>query len=827
LLHFSLILNGVKVSENKTMRLSTLLGAVFTASTILSVATPSKGETSNPTVNSDNSLVSPVEQTDHQKTVDSARGELSKDSLILSQDPSQTEEFAPISLPVFHPSSLDSLESSNHLFVNSANDLLVRADLSAVGASLGDISESSPQKGIEPVAENETISATQLLAQEASPQSTPASEPAENESTTPAPETPAPETPAPETPAPETPQAEPFSPGGTQQPGQPQPTPTNPRQINPTSPTPVSPANQPDVLVAEVAVSGVSGELEDEIYRVISLRPGRTTTRSQLQEDINAIFATGYFSKVRAEPEDTPLGVRVTFVVEANPVLTRVEVTGNSVLPQSEISAAFENQYGKIINFRDLQQGIQRLNNWYQQNGYILAQVIDAPEVSPDGLVTLEVAEGTIENVEIRFLNKDGEAVDENGEPITGRTKEYIITRELGLEPGGVFNRSQVERDLQRVFGLGIFEDVQLSLNPGTDPRKVVVVVNVIEKNTGSIAAGAGVSSASGLFGTVSYQEQNMFGRNQKLGAEVQIGERALLYDISFTDPWIAGTQNLSYTVNAFRRRSISLIFDGGENEVTLENGDRPRLLRLGGGVSFFRPLARNWRGSLGLQYQRVSVRDGDGDVTPRDELGNLLSFNEDGQDDLITFDLGAVYDGRNSAQQPTQGSVLRLSTEQSIPVGSGSIFLNRLRGSFSHYVPVNLIRFSEGPQTFAVNFQAGTVIGDLPPYEAFSLGGSSTVRGYGEGELGTGRSYVQATAEYRFPVYSLVGGALFFDVGSDLGTGGEVDGDPAGVRGKPGEGFGYGLGIRVQSPLGAIRVDYGFNDEGDSRFHFGIGEKF
>jgi len=67
----------------------------------------------------------------------------------------------------------------------------------------------------------------------------------------------------------------------------------------------------------------------------------------------------------------------------------------------------------------------------------------------------------------------------------------------------------------------------------------------------------------------------------------------------------------------------------------------------------------------------------------------------------------------------------------------------------------------------------------------------------------------------------------LFFDVGSDLGTGSEVEGDPAGVRGKPGNGFGYGLGIRVQSPLGAIRVDYGLNDEGDGRFHFGIGEKF
>jgi outer membrane protein insertion porin family len=797
-------LSGVKVSEIKTMRLSALLGAVLTASAI--VSPPSQAETSNKTVNPENSSVNQDAGASQAGTLASALPEL-------AEEDRQSEEFLPLFVPSFDPARLGLPEfAEEDRPVDGANNL--SADLSADLSAIAQLSENPQITGeLEELTElnqwqtaltsetNQSTTNSQWLAQESSPQTSPAREQPDNQPTNEAEETPVPEEPSPSR------QLE-------------------PRQPNRSSPT-LSPAGEPDVLVAEVAVSGVEGELEDEIYRVISLRPGRTTTRAQLQEDIEAIFATGYFSKVRAEPEDTPLGVRVTFVVEANPVLQSIELVGNTVLPESEIAAAFQDQYGEIINFRELNAGIQRLNAWYQDNRYILAQVIDAPEVNPDGLVTLEVVEGTIERIEIQFLNKDGEAVDEDGEPIQGRTKEYIITRELSLEPGGVFNRSLVERDLQRVFGLGIFEDVQLSLNPGTDPRKVVVVVNAIEKNTGSIAAGAGVSSASGLFGTVSYQEQNMFGRNQKLGAELQIGQRTLLYDVSFTDPWIAGTERLSYTMNAFRRRSISLIFDGGDNEVELANGDRPRVLRLGGGVTFFRPLSRQWRGSLGLQYQRVSIRDSDGDITPTDELGNQLSFNEDGEDDLFTLELGTVYDGRNNRQQPTNGSVLRLSTEQSIPVGKGNIFLNRLRGSFSHYVPVNLIRFSEGPQTFAVNFQAGTAIGDLPPYEAFSLGGSSTVRGYGEGELGTGRSFLQASAEYRFPVYSLIGGALFFDVGTDLGTSTDVDGDPAGVRGKPGNGFGYGLGIRVQSPLGAIRVDYGLNDEGDTRFHFGIGEKF
>ncbi len=631
-------------------------------------------------------------------------------------------------------------------------------------------------------------------------------------------------------------------------------TPTNQENATPDQPsqptqpsTPETPSTQTApaaeearVLVAEVVVTGAEGALENEVFRVITTRPGQATTRTQLQADVNAVFATGLFSSVDVIPEDTPLGVRVTFAVQANPVLREVVVNtepagvGTRVLPQEVVDEIFSEQYGQILNLRDLQNGVQQLNEWYKENGYDLAQVIDAQQVTEDGRVVLVVAEGVIEDIRVRFLNEEGEATDEEGQPIDGRTRDFIITREVQLNPGDVFNRQTAERDLRRVFGLGIFEDVRLSFAPGTDPRQVVVVVDVIERNTGSVAAGAGISSASGLFGTISYQEQNLGGNNQTLGAELQVGQRELLFDVRFSDPWIAGDPyRTSYTVNAFRRRSISLIFDGGEEEVELPNGDRPRVTRTGGGVTFTRPLSRDvfspseWTASLGLQYQRVSIRDSDGELSPEDELGNLLSFSEDGSDDLFTVQLGAVRDQRNNALRPTSGSLLRLGVEQSIPIGGGSILLTRLRGSYSYYIPVQFTNFTEGPQALAFNLQAGTVLGDLPPYEAFSLGGSNSVRGYEEGDVGAGRSFIQATAEYRFPIISAIGGALFVDFASDFGTGDNVPGDPAGVRGKPGTGFGFGLGVRVQSPLGPIRVDYGLNDEGDSRIHFGIGERF
>ncbi|MEM6839345.1 MAG: BamA/TamA family outer membrane protein [Cyanobacteria bacterium P01_C01_bin.120] len=622
--------------------------------------------------------------------------------------------------------------------------------------------------------------------------------------------------------------------------------------------------DETQVLVAEVAVTDAAGapidpELEDEVYNAIGTRPGQTTTRSQLQADINSVFATGFFAEVRALPTDTPLGVRIVFAVNPYPVLTQVQLAG-SVLTDFEVEeneveegrdalrvgtcdvalatnitldevvdCIFAGQYGETANLRDLQNGILQLNNFYQNQGYVLAQVIDAPRIEDDGVAVLEVAEGEIGNINIQFMTEDGLIEDDEGNPIDGRTRDFIILREFETQPGDVFEQGQIRSDLGEVFALGIFSEVTVGLNPTEgDPRKVDVTVFVVEQNTGSVAAGAGFNFTGDLFGTLSYRQDNFGGNNQKFSAEAQLSFRDILFDVSFTDPWIGGDPNrTSYTLNGFGRRSIPLVFDGGPNEIDLANGDRVRLNRFGAGLTFRRPLGSGWTASLGTLYQRVRASDADGETATEDAAGNPLTASDSGSDDLWTVQFGVVQDRRNSALTPTSGSVLRLGTEQSIPLGSGSIFFNRLRASYSYYFPVSFLSFGEGPQAIAINVQGGSIIGDFPPYEAFSIGGTNSVRGYDEGELGSGQSYLQASVEYRFPLFSFLGGALFLDAGTDIGTGDNVPGSPGPDRDKPGSGFGYGAGVRVQTPLGPIRIDYGINDQGDGRLHFGIGERF
>lgn len=609
--------------------------------------------------------------------------------------------------------------------------------------------------------------------------------------------------------------------------------PNTPPTFNLPSTTPTPPAaNETQVLVGEVAIKTPEGqpplppELEQRIYDAIATKPGRTVTRTQLQSDINAVFATGFFSNVQAEPEDTDIGVRVTFFVLPNPVLKAVNADGTRVLEAGVINRIFGSQIGKITNLKDVQTGVKELEKYYQDKGYVLAQVVDI-KATPEGNINLVVSEGAIEGIKVAFINEDGKTVDKDGKPVTGTTRDFIITRELTVKEGEIFNKNTIQSDLQKVFALGLFEDLNIGLAPGTDPRKVIVTVNVKERNTGSIAAGAGLSSSTGLFGTVSFQQQNLGGNNQKLGLDVQVGQRELLFDLNFTDPWLAGDPyRTSFTANIFNRNLFSSIFDTPVGAPP-DNSDI-RINRLGAGFSFSRPLGAATTASLGLRYERVStLNSNSNEVVANDFKGNPLTASGTGRDDLILLQFAYATDQRDNPIKPSSGSVFRIAMEQSIPVGLGSIFLNRVRASYSYFIPVSFLNFSEGTQALAFNLQGGTVLGTLPPYEAFQLGGSNSVRGWDEGKIGSGRTFGIFSAEYRFPVFSIVGGVLFFDYGTTLGSDSAVPGNPSGARGKPGSGAGYGIGVRVQSPLGSIRVDYGIASNGGTQFSFGLGEKF
>jgi len=577
-------------------------------------------------------------------------------------------------------------------------------------------------------------------------------------------------------------------------------------------------------MVGEVRIVGGSPSIVTFAKNAIRTQAGGTATQQQLEQDVANLLATGIFLAVSYQTYSANEGLLVVFQVE--PIVVRsLQLLGAKVLNPAKATELLGIQWGVMIDPIALDAGAHKINQWYQEKGYTLAKVL-AIRPSREGVVVLEVSEGVIGSIQFRFFDRDGSPVDANDQPVQGRTQERFLRQQVKLREGDVFQEAIAQGDLQRLYGLGLFGGVGLSLSG--EAEQVGVIYDLQETPSRSLNFGAGYSDSAGIYGTLTYSDRNFSGQGQQLGTNLLVGTRDVQFDVNFRNPYRdTAPDRLGYSFDIFRRRTLALTFTGGAPEVDLPNNDLPRLGRFGGSFALERPLSPDWLGSLGLSYTRTSVRDSEGELSPEDELGNDLSFSGTGIDDLLTVTFEAVKDQRDNATNPTQGSRLSLSMDQSIPVGLGNILMNRVRADYRHYWPVDWLKFADQPEVLAFNIQGGTVMGDLPPYDAFNLGGLNSVRGYGLAEVGSGRSYVVASTEYRFPIYKIFGGVVFADFGSDLGSGDTVPGEPAEIRGKPGTGFGMGLGVRVQSPVGLIRADYGINDEGDTLLQFGFGQRF
>ena len=133
----------------------------------------------------------------------------------------------------------------------------------------------------------------------------------------------------------------------------------------------------------------------------------------------------------------------------------------------------------------------------YRQDGYILAKLRDI-SIDESGNLTLTFNEGILEGYVVKGNDK---------------TKDYVITREMRIKPGEVFDAKKARRSMQRVYNLGFFEDVSVKILPGKeDPNNIIMELTVIEKRTGSFGIGAGYSSEDGLLGMVSIGDTNFRG---------------------------------------------------------------------------------------------------------------------------------------------------------------------------------------------------------------------------------------------------------------------------------------------------------------------------
>ena len=635
-----------------------------------------------------------------------------------------------------------------------------------------------------------------------------------------------------------------------------------------------------NVLISEIIIEGWENhpqgrKLELDAYDAMSIKPGSIVNNQILKRDLNSIYASGWFSGVNIKSEDGPLGVRLIVNIVPNPILKKVELnTKDTLIPNEFLDDIFSSAYGTTLNLNDLQKRINLIKKWYEDNGYSLARINGPDRISEDGSVTLNIIEGKVSKIKTRFVGKDGEVKYEKDgiTPRKGKTKDWVIKRELKTIPGSIFNRKILEADIKRLYALSLFDDVKVSLGPDSEnPSQVVITLDLSEQRTGSLTGGLGYSNAAGIFAQAGLQETNALGRGWSTNINFNFGEYSTTYNFSIFDPWIKGDKHkTSFRTNVFLSRDYPQEFRSEKfgrlyavNDQTSTSSDpfsNIVLEKTGGGFIFSRPLNggdpfkdSKWRVSTGMNFKRVSMIDSSGRKKPYGtDNPTTANVNEiicigytpnDGtcpaENTLVSLVASTSRSDLNKAISPTSGNKFVLGSEQFISVGNNSPTFNRLRASYAFFVPVKLINLtkeckskesvnSDCPQTIGFEFKAGTIFGDLPPYEAFCMGGSSSVRGWASCDLAVSKRFVEGTAEYRFPIWRMLSGALFADIGNDLGSQEDVPGKPGKILKKAGSGYSLGGGLGVKTPIGPLRLDVASRDlSGEMRYTLGVGWKF
>ena len=558
---------------------------------------------------------------------------------------------------------------------------------------------------------------------------------------------------------------------------------------------------------------------EAEIAAALKTKPGMQFTEAGLSEDLSAIYDLGWFYDLRPEFKTVPEGVQVIYHVMENPVYQKTDVEGNTVLNKQRVASFFDLEQGKIANLKDINKCVQKLEEEYRSNGYILARVTDV-HMEKDGTLKVAVNEGVVEGFKVKGNVK---------------TKDYVVTREMKLKKGEPFNAKAARRSMQRVYNLGYFEDVNIKLNPGREPNGVEVEISVVEMNTGTFGIGAGYSNADGFVGMVSIGDKNFRGIGDKINLRWEFGgEDNKNYDFSYTRPWLddketSATINLYDITNEYADYNI----DGDE----IARYDKKRR---GQEITFSRRTHNEFISNYITIKNRDDIYKGEADGYENDPNqyyeDNFYKENEKGEvvnksdkyetwmpktaaerrkenfgvTRSITF--GRVYDSRDNIYDPHEGKRIGYSVEWAGGMG-GDFDFTKWTADWRYYFRAG------GESVWALNLGAGYASGDMPLSQRFTMGGSDTLRGYEDDQF-RGNSMLKATLEYRFPIVKKVQGVLFTDNGYAWDKRHEDEFDMGLLKNS------YGVGLRINSPLGPVKLDYGYGEDG-GKFHFSFGGQF
>ncbi|MEJ2697042.1 MAG: outer membrane protein assembly factor BamA, partial [Candidatus Sulfobium sp.] len=517
----------------------------------------------------------------------------------------------------------------------------------------------------------------------------------------------------------------------------------------------------------------------------------------------NLYFDNGYIKAVVGEPgikvnrKEKGMTIRIRVSEGDQYRVSSVDVSGNKAYSDKTIRSKITIQPGSVFDKSVLEKNIQAITNLYMDNGYALVSV--TPDLVPDEKnktvrVTLTVNEG--DRYRIGRIEVSGNT----------KTRDKVIRREMRLDEGAIFDSSKIKRSYQRISNLNYFDTVDIVPKPEYRKKVVDLDIKVKERPTGFLSIGGGYSSVDQFIATADLTQGNLFGRGQYLKLKGELGGRSSLYEITFRDPWFLD-KPISLSTGIYKTSREYIEYDKRA---------------FGAYVSFGKNFSEYWNGTIGYNFERATIYN-------ISEGASAIVLDQQGTNTTSSITPSIVRDSRDNYLDPSRGSRNAL-TLTFAGLGGSNKFVKGLLDSGWY--------FPWGSTTFMVRGRFGYAHGifdkKLPLYERFYVGGIYTVRGLGFGDAGPkdpatgdaigGTEELIFNTEYIFPILSEMKfkGVVFFDAGNayenfeHFGT----------LR------YTTGAGIRWISPMGPIRVEWGYNldkkpGESSSKIEFAFGSFF
>ena len=490
------------------------------------------------------------------------------------------------------------------------------------------------------------------------------------------------------------------------------------------------------------------------------------------------------------------------------------------MFPEREIRQVLTIKPGSVYQQEALQETLRAIKQYYGDRGHINADVAPDIQLDPD-----------TKRVDVTFRITENELVYVHRVEVQGnlRTRDVVIRRELRIHPGQPFDGKLIRRSIERLYNLGYFEEVNVETAPTDAANREDLLVKVKEAKTGSFSFGGGFSSVDRLVGLVEIEQRNFDWRNwptftgagQDLRFRVEAGSVRRNFDLSFTEPWIFA-RPISFGFDAFSRtrlrsQDLGLAFE--EQSV-------------GGALRLGKDLTDALRVTWNYQLFRTDISD-----IVEEASADLKA--EVGRSDVSLSGLGISWDSRDNRFDPTAGGLVFGSADLAGGVLAGDRDFYRLQGGASAYWPHGR-RFVLESRLHTGLVQAYSGSSTVPIFERFFGGGANTVRGFRERRIGPrdprsndpigGEATFMGGVEEVAPLMSdergkpILKGTAFFDVG-DVWQ--KVD--------EYGESLkaGAGMGVRVTTPIGPVRLDVGFpisrleDEKRKPRLHFNISRSF